>query len=101
VVAASVSSALGHWQRGNVDLHMGLLLVAGGFLGAFAGVKVLYWLRIWGQLDLMVALTYVILLGVVGALMLIESVRALRARPRNLPPPPIAVASTAGSSACR
>src|SRR5215475_15114348 len=71
VVAASVSSALGHWQRGNVDLHMGLLLVAGGFLGAFAGVKVLYWLRVWGQLDLVVALTYVILLGVFGVLMLL------------------------------
>ena len=84
VVAASVSSALGHWQRGNVDLHMGLLLVAGGFLGALAGVKVLYWLRVWGQLDLVVALTYVILLGVVGVLMLIESVRALRASPAKL-----------------
>jgi len=84
VVAASVSSAFGHWQRGNVDLHMGLLLVAGGFLGAFAGVKVLYWLRVWGQLDLVVALTYVILLGVVGVLMLIESVRALRASPAKL-----------------
>src|SRR5262249_52775315 len=37
VVAASVSSAVGHWQRGNVDLHMGILLVVGGFLGAVVG----------------------------------------------------------------
>jgi len=81
VVAASVSSALGHWQRGNVDLQMGYFLVGGGVCGAIAGVKVLYFLRRLGQLELFIALTYVILLGVVGGLMLIESLRALRAAP--------------------
>ena len=34
VVAASVSSAVGHWRRNNVDMKMGLLLIAGGFVGA-------------------------------------------------------------------
>jgi uncharacterized membrane protein YfcA len=81
VVAASVSSAVGHWQRGNVDLQMGYFLVGGGVVGAIAGVKVLYILKKAGQLELFVALTYVILLGVVGGLMLIESLRALRASP--------------------
>lgn len=80
-VAASVSSALTHWRRGNVDLQMGYLLIGGGLFGAVAGVKVLYLLKKAGQLELFVALTYVILLGVVGGLMLIESVRALRASP--------------------
>jgi uncharacterized membrane protein YfcA len=81
VVAASVSSAVGHWRRNNVDVHMGLLLIAGGFIGAIIGVKVLGYLKAKGQLDLFVALTYVILVGVVGGLMLIESVRTLRAPP--------------------
>ena len=81
VVAASVSSAVGHWRRNNVDVHMGLLLIGGGFVGAVIGVKVLGYLRALGQLDLFVALTYVVLLGVVGGLMLIESVRTLRATP--------------------
>jgi uncharacterized membrane protein YfcA len=81
VVAASVSSAVGHWQRGNVDLQMGYFLIGGGVVGAIAGVKVLYILKRAGQLELFVALTYVILLGVVGGLMLIESMRALRASP--------------------
>jgi uncharacterized membrane protein YfcA len=81
VVAASVSSAFGHWRRNNVDVHMGLLLIGGGFVGAVIGVKVLGYLKVRGQLDLFVALTYVILLGVVGGLMLIESVRTLRAPP--------------------
>jgi uncharacterized membrane protein YfcA len=81
VVASSVSSALGHWQRGNVDLQMGYLLVGGGVFGAVAGVKVLYFLKKAGQLELFIALAYVVLLGVVGGLMLIESLRALRAAP--------------------
>ncbi len=81
VVASSVSSALGHWQRGNVDLQMGYFLIGGGVCGAIAGVKVLLFLKRLGQLELFIALTYVILLGVVGGLMLIESLRALRAAP--------------------
>lgn len=59
VVAASVSSALGHWRRNNVDVHMGLLLTSGGFVGAIIGVVVLGILRARGQLDIFVALTYV------------------------------------------
>jgi uncharacterized membrane protein YfcA len=81
VVAASVSSAVGHWRRNNVDVHMGLLLMVGGFVGALIGVVVLGYLKKKGQLDLFVALTYVVLLGVVGGLMLVESVRTLRASP--------------------
>ena len=81
VVAASVSSAVGHWRRNNVDVQMGLLLIGGGFVGAAAGVRVLALLRAMGQLDVFVTITYVVLLGVVGTLMLIESVQTLRAAP--------------------
>ena len=81
VVAASVSGAIGHWRRKNVDVQMGLVLTGGGFFGAIAGVLVLGIMRRLGQLDLFVALTYVLLLGVVGALMLIESVHTMRASP--------------------
>jgi uncharacterized membrane protein YfcA len=78
VVASSVSGAIGHWQRGNVDLLMGIFLIVGGMVGALSGVKLQQFLREAGQLDLFTTLTYVIMLGVVGALMLIESVRAIR-----------------------
>src|SRR5215467_12562161 len=81
IVAASVSSAVGHWRRGNIDMLMGYFLIGGGFFGAITGVKIVYALKQLGQLDLFVSLTYVILLGVIGALMLIESVRTLRAGP--------------------
>jgi len=81
VVAASVTSAVGHWRRNNVDVHMGLLLIGGGCVGSIAGVKALAFLKARGQLDLFVTLTYVVLLGVVGGLMLIESINTLRAAP--------------------
>jgi uncharacterized membrane protein YfcA len=79
VVAASVSGAVGHWRRNNVDLQMAFLLIVGGFLGALVGVKVLSYLIARGQLEPFVAISYVVLLGVVGTLMLIESLRVLRA----------------------
>jgi uncharacterized membrane protein YfcA len=81
VVAASVSGAIGHWRRNNIDVQMGLVLIGGGIVGALLGVLVLGFLRALGQLDLFVAMTYVVLLGTVGALMLIESVRTIRASP--------------------
>jgi uncharacterized protein len=81
VMASSVSSALAHWQRGNIDLQMGYLLIGGGLFGALSGVKILYLLKQAGQLEFFVTLTYVILLGVIGSLMLIESLRTLNAAP--------------------
>jgi uncharacterized membrane protein YfcA len=81
VVAASVSSAVGHWRRNNVDLQMGLVLVAGGFAGALVGVEILAFLKARGQLEPFLAIAYVVLLGVVGSMMLIESTRVLRGAP--------------------
>jgi uncharacterized membrane protein YfcA len=81
VMASSVTSALGHWRRGNIDIDIGYLVIGGGVFGAVTGVKILYWLKQAGQLDFFVSLTYVILLGVIGGLMLIESLRTLKAKP--------------------
>jgi uncharacterized membrane protein YfcA len=66
---------------------MGAVLIAGGVVGALAGVLLLKLLREAGQAGLIVSLTYVVLLGVVGALMLSESLRALE-RTRGGKPPP-------------
>ena len=76
VVAASVSGALAHWRRGNVDVKMGVVLLIGGFVGSTCGVWVFTWLRQLGQIDVVIALCYVTFLGIVGALMVTESVRA-------------------------
>ncbi len=77
LVGASVSGALAHWRRGNLDLQMGMVLLAGGLAGSAAGVWFFALLRRLGQVDLAVSLSYAPLLGTLGALMLTESTRAM------------------------
>lgn len=77
VVAASVSGVLAHWRRGNVDFKMGGVLLVGGLAGSMFGVWLYSVLRSLGQLDLAIALCYVIFLGIIGFLMLIESGRTI------------------------
>jgi uncharacterized membrane protein YfcA len=81
LVGASLSGALSHWRRGNIDLKMGTVLVTGGIVGSLAGVELFSLLRRLGQIDLVISLSYVILLSTLGTLMMIESVGAIaRAR---------------------
>jgi uncharacterized membrane protein YfcA len=85
VAAASVSGALAHFRRRNVDVKMGLVLLAGGFIGSTLGVWVFTVLRGVGQVDLVISVCYVFFLGIVGVLMVFESIRAL-ARARSPSP---------------
>ena len=78
VIAASFSGALAHFKRGTLDVKLGTVLLAGGIVGATAGIYVFALLRAMGQLDLFISLFYVAFLGIVGSLMMVESVRALR-----------------------
>ncbi len=78
VVASSVSGALAQYQRGNVDIKMGIVLLVGGIAGTLLGVEVVRILRRLGQFDLVIALAYVTLLGSVGGLMMTESLSAMR-----------------------
>lgn len=77
VVAASTSGALAHYRRGAIDLHLALYLVLSGVIGAFGGVAAFALLRDAGQLDLVISLGFLVLLGFVGVLMLIESTRSI------------------------
>ena len=85
LVAASVSGVLGHWRRGNVDVRIGALMMAGGALGSGVGVWLFGVLQALGQIDLAISLLYVALLGIVGGSMLIESLVSLMRsrRPAN------------------
>jgi uncharacterized protein len=83
ILASSFSGVLAHMRRGNVDVRMGLVLVIGGMLGSVIGIWLFGLLRRLGQIDLSISLAYVLFLGTVGVLMLVESVRAwfrMRAR---------------------
>ncbi|MGB0658704.1 MAG: sulfite exporter TauE/SafE family protein [Mangrovicoccus sp.] len=87
IVASSVSGVLAHFKRKTVDLRMGWVLLSGGLVGAAIGVQVFAALKRIGQVDLLVNICYVVFLGVVGSLMFIESLRALK-RARSGGPPP-------------
>jgi uncharacterized membrane protein YfcA len=78
LIAASFSGALAQWRRGNVDVKLGGVLVAGGALGSVAGVAIIGLLQRLGQTEFVISLLYVVLLGGVGAVMMIESVNAMR-----------------------
>ncbi len=78
IVGASVSGTLAQWRRGNVDVQMGGILIAGGIAGAVVGVLLLKYLREAGQAGLIISLTYVCFLGSISALMLWESINAIR-----------------------
>ncbi|WP_417519987.1 sulfite exporter TauE/SafE family protein [Minwuia sp.] len=77
IVAASVSGALAHWRRRNVDIKMGLVLLAGGLVGSVIGTQIFTWMKTLGQNDLMIKICYVVFLGIIGGLMFFESARAL------------------------
>ena len=87
VIAASASGALSHWRRGNVDVRMGLVLLAGGFVGSSLGVWIYTALRAIGQLDLVIALAYVFFLALIGSLMLLESARVIVRKMGSAAPP--------------
>ena len=81
VVAASVSGALAHWRRGNVDFKMGFILLIGGFFGSSFGVWIFTKLRALGYIDIVISLCFVTFLGIVGGLMVAEGARSwLRSR---------------------
>ena len=77
VVASSVSGVLAQLRRKGVDFHMGTVLLLGGFVGSAIGVWVFAWMARLGQVDLFVQLSYVLFLGLIGAMMFQESLRSL------------------------
>ncbi|UWQ21658.1 sulfite exporter TauE/SafE family protein [Jannaschia sp. W003] len=87
IVASSFSGVLAHLKRKTVDFRMGLVLLAGGLVGAALGVQLFNVLRAQGQVDLLVKLSYVVFLGVIGGLMFVESLGALRRARRTGPVP--------------
>ena len=80
IAGSSFSAFLAHMRKKTVDFRMGVVLLAGGFIGSAVGVQIFTILRRNGQFELTVSLLYVVMLGTIGALMLIEGMRALRRR---------------------
>jgi uncharacterized membrane protein YfcA len=78
IVAASTSGTYAHWKMGNVDFKMGIFLLVGGFVGGLVGVQGIKVLHAMGNADFVIKMTYVLMLGIVGTYMFIESIQSMR-----------------------
>ncbi len=73
LVASGVAGSLAHLRRGNVDIKMGGVMMAGGLMGSFIGAFIFKALELLGQIDLVISLLYILLLGSIGLLMVLET----------------------------
>ena len=87
VTGASVSGVFAHTRRGGVDYLMGAVLVAGGIIGTGLGAVLFRLLQAWGQIDVVINILYVVLLGSIGTLMARESWQVLKAQKAGVPVP--------------
>lgn len=77
MAASSFSGALSYWRRRAIDPMLAFVLLCGGIAGTALGVWFFVLMRSIGQLDLTIALAYVVLLTAVGGLMVYEGLRAI------------------------
>ena len=74
LVASGLSGVMGYWRRGHVDFLVGTIMLIGGFFGTVIGIFFFQFIEMIGQIDLIVSLLYIVLLGSIGIMMLFESV---------------------------
>lgn len=89
-VASASAGMLAHRSRRNVDMRLGLFMLGGSAIGTSIGSLIFGWLQRIGQIDFVIALLYVVFLGSIGSVMMIESSRAImrrRSNPSYLPAP--------------
>lgn len=87
VTGASVSGVFAHTRRGGVDYQMGAVMVAGGIVGTGIGAVLFNLLEKLGQIDTVINILYVVLLGSIGGLMAKESIQSIRAERSGVPLP--------------
>jgi len=78
IVAASISGTIAHMRRRNVDFKMGAYMVVGGLVGSKFGVHLVGYLRALGQIDFVITVLFVVMLGLIGSFMFVEGLHALR-----------------------
>ena len=78
IIAAATSGSIAHYRMGHVDLKMGGFLLLGNLVGGTLGVEIIKVLRGLGEAGFLIKATYVVMLSIVGAYMLVESIKSLR-----------------------
>ena len=83
ILGSSVSGAIAHGRKKNIDYEIGIFLLIGGIFGSTVGVIIFNFLKESGNLDLIINILYVIFLMIIGFLMLIESSLSLIKEPNK------------------
>ena len=86
ILGSSVSGAIAHSRKKNIDYEIGSFLLIGGIFGSTFGIMIFNFLKESGNIDLIISLLYVIFLLVIGTLMLIESIISLVKEPQSPKP---------------
>lgn len=73
LIAAGVSGMMSYWRKGLVDFMVGSVMLAGGIIGSLVGILFFKLIEFLGQIDLVISLLYIALLGSIGIMMLFES----------------------------
>jgi uncharacterized membrane protein YfcA len=74
----SIVAARRHRALGHVDVKLGLVMVIGTIVGVESGAQVLEALEAMGTMDLVIGLTYIVILLTISVFTAWESLRALR-----------------------
>lgn len=74
LVASGTSGVMGYWRRKHVDFMIGTIMLGGGFIGSLVGVLFFQMIKYLGQIDFVISLLYILLLGSIGTMMLFESI---------------------------
>ena len=75
LIAASVSGVMGHMARDNVDRKMAFMMMIGSAVGTLLGVLLFKLLQYIGQIDLIISILYVLVLGVIGSMMFVDGMK--------------------------
>ncbi len=73
ILGSSVSGAMAHGLKKNIDYEIGGFLLIGGIFGSTLGVILFNFFKESGNIDLIIKFLYILFLAIIGGLMLIES----------------------------
>lgn len=73
LIASGISAVMGYWRKGAVDFLIAAVMLGGGILGTIVGIIFFKFIQFIGQIDLVISLLYILLLGSIGLMMLFES----------------------------
>ena len=77
ILGSSVSGAMAHGLKKNIDYEIGIFLLIGGIFGSTLGVILFNFFKESGNIDLIIKFLYILFLAIIGTLMLIESTISL------------------------